>query len=80
VKQIVFTPAATRQWIKLTGDVRRRIDLRLARFAESGQGDVKRLKGRAGSRLRIGDWRVIMDETSDTIVVVAVGHRREIYD
>jgi mRNA interferase RelE/StbE len=80
VKQIVFTPAATRQWIRLSSDVRRRIDLRIARFAESGQGDVKKLKGRAGSRLRIGDWRVIIDETPDTIVVVAVGHRREIYD
>ena len=80
MKQIVFTPAATRQWIKLSGDVRRRIDRRLVRFAESGQGDVKKLKGRAGSRLRIGDWRVVMDETPDAIIVVAVGHRREIYD
>lgn len=49
-------------------------------FAESGKGDVKRLKGRAGSRLRFGDWRVIFDETQEAIVVVAVGHRREIYD
>ena len=80
MKQIVFTPAGTRQWIKLSGDVRRRIDRRLVRFAESGQGDVKKLKGRAGSRLRIGDWRVVMDETPDAIIVVAVGHRREIYD
>jgi mRNA interferase RelE/StbE len=49
-------------------------------FASSGKGDVRRLKGRAGARLRVGDWRVIFDETRDNIVVVAVGHRREVYD
>jgi mRNA interferase RelE/StbE len=53
---------------------------RLMEFATSGKGDVKRLKGREGSRLRVGDWRVIFYEESGTIVVVAVGHRREIYD
>lgn len=80
VKPVSFTPSAARQWTKLSSDVRRRIDGRLMEFAESGKGDVKRLEGRAGSRLRVGDWRVIFDETQEAIVVVAVGHRREIYD
>jgi mRNA interferase RelE/StbE len=77
---VVFTPAALRQWTKLTTDVRRRIDAKLTAFAETGQGDVKRLKGQAGCRLRVGDWRVIFIEEGETIVVAAVGHRREIYD
>jgi len=77
---IVFTPAGTRQWARLSPDVRRRIDARLQKFAASGVGDVKRLKGRDGVRLRVGDWRVIFYEEDDAIVVVAVGHRREIYD
>jgi mRNA interferase RelE/StbE len=80
VKQVLFTPAALRQWMKLPADVRGRIDKRLKQYAEKGNGDVKRLKGRTGNRLRIGDWRVIFDETRDTIVVAAVGHRREIYE
>ena len=80
MKPIVFTPASTRQWFKLAPDVRRRIDSRLTEFATSGKGDVKRLKGREGSRLRVGDWRVIFYEEDGSIVVVAVGHRREIYD
>jgi mRNA interferase RelE/StbE len=80
VKEILFTPAASRQWDKLSADVRRRIEARLSAFAETGRGDVKRLKGRGGARLRVGDWRVIFDETSGGIVVVAVGHRRDIYD
>jgi len=80
MKKIVFTSAGTRQWIKLSADVRRRIDKRLLEFAASGKGDVKRLRGRDGARLRVGDWRLIFYEAGDEIVVVAVGHRREIYD
>jgi mRNA interferase RelE/StbE len=80
MKPIVFTPAGARQWANLSGDVRRRIDGRLREYAASGKGDVKRLKGRAGARLRVGDWRVIFYEERDAIIVVAVGHRREIYD
>ena len=80
MKRIVFTPASTRQWVKLAADARQRIDKRLMEFAASGKGDVKRLKGRQGSRLRVGDWRVIFYEENDSIVVAAVGHRREIYD
>jgi mRNA interferase RelE/StbE len=80
MKPILFTPAASRQWTKLTTQIRRRIDVRLTEFAASGKGDVKRLKGRQGSRLRVGDWRVIFYEEAGSIVVVAGGHRREIYD
>jgi mRNA interferase RelE/StbE len=82
MKPIVFTAAGTRQWVKPSPDVRRRINGRLTEFATTGQGDVKRLKGRDGIRLRVGDWRVILyeDQETITITVVAVGHRREIYD
>ncbi|MET0222185.1 MAG: hypothetical protein ABW213_16160 [Tardiphaga sp.] len=55
MKKIVFTPAAQRQWMKLPVDVRRRIDPRLTDLASTGHGDVKRLKGHDGARLRIGD-------------------------
>jgi mRNA interferase RelE/StbE len=80
MKPIAFTVAAARQWTKLSPDVRSRIDRRLNEFASTGHGDVKRLKGRDGIRLRVGDWRVIFYEDQETIVVAAVGHRREIYD
>jgi mRNA interferase RelE/StbE len=80
MKQIAFTATSSRQWIKLSPDVRRRIDRKLMEFATTDHGDVKRLKGQAGMRLRIGDWRVIFYEDHATIIVAAVGHRREIYD
>jgi mRNA interferase RelE/StbE len=78
--EIVWTTAATRQWLKLSADVRRRLEAKLVTFAQTGQGDVKRLKGRDGARLRVGDWRIVFYVEGNTLVVVAVGHRREIYE
>ena len=80
VKEIEFTSAAVRQWRKLTATTRGQIDLKLKAFADSGVGDVKTLKGRAGMRLRSGDWRVLFTIRANTITIHAVGHRRDIYD
>ena len=79
MKTIAFTWAATRQWIKLSAEIRKRIDAKLTAYATNGSGDVKRLKGRGGCRLRVGDWRVVFIEESASIIIVAVGNRREIY-
>jgi mRNA interferase RelE/StbE len=80
MKEISFSPTAARQWLRLSADVRKRIDAKLTVYATKNLGDVKRLKGRAGCRLRIGDWRVIFIEEVHSIIVVAVGNRRDIYD
>jgi mRNA interferase RelE/StbE len=80
MKDISFTTAATRQWLKLSADIRKRIDAKLTIYAKDGLGDVKRLKGRAGCRLRVGDWRVIFIEDKASIIIVAVGNRRDIYE
>ena len=79
MKTIAFTSAATRQWVKLSADIRQRINAKLTAYATNGSGDVKSLKGRGGCRLRVGDWRVVFIEESSSIIIVAVGNRREIY-
>jgi len=80
MKEIAFTAVATRQWLRLSSDVRARLDGKLTEFARSGKGDVKRLKGREETRLRVGDWRIVFYLDGNTVVVAAVGHQREIYD
>jgi len=42
----------------------------------------KKLKGRSGYRVRKGDYRIIYDIQDDVLIieVVAVGHRRQIYE
>jgi mRNA interferase RelE/StbE len=78
--RIEFTSAAARQWRKLTVTTRAQIDIKLKAFAETGDGDVKALKGVAGMRLRSGDWRVLFTIKANTITIHAVAHRRDIYD
>jgi mRNA interferase RelE/StbE len=79
VKTVTWTYDARRAFRKLPLDVRADIEAKIERFAKTGAGNVKRLSGRAGARLRIGDWRVIFVETAATVEVRAVGHRRDIY-
>lgn len=80
MRSIVFTLAALHRWTRLSPTVRARLRTRLETFAATGQGDIKALKGRSGMRLRVGNWRVIFYVDGDTIVVVAAGHRRDVYD
>jgi len=58
-----------------------RILTSIHRFAETGAGDVKELKGQAGElRLRVGDYRVrFTKDADDTIRIHTVRHRREAY-
>ena len=65
---------------KLTATTRAQVEAKLDAYAETGVGDVKALRGVDGMRLRAGDWRVLFTVEGDTIIVHAVGHRREIYD
>jgi mRNA interferase RelE/StbE len=51
----------------------------LRRYAETGEGDVKKLVNVEGYRLRIGDYRAIFTETEKEIEVRAVRHRKEAY-
>ena len=59
----------------------RRIRQRVADFAQSGQGDVRKLEGRADTwRLRVGNWRVIFTfDPPGSITVLAVSNRRDAY-
>ncbi len=53
----------------------------LHRYIETGQGRVKPLSGEFEGllRLRVGDYRVLFDETEDSITVHRVRDRKEAY-
>jgi mRNA interferase RelE/StbE len=44
--------------------------------------DAKKLKGRAGWRIRVGNYRVIyeLQEEKKTVIVLHVGLRRNVYE
>jgi len=79
VKEITWTRDARRAFRRLPADVQAEIETKIERFARTGAGSVRRLTGRSGARLRVGDWRVIFVETFATIEIRAVGHRRDVY-
>jgi mRNA interferase RelE/StbE len=41
----------------------------------------KKLHGREGYRMRIGDYRVLytVDDRAKTVVIISVGHRQDVY-
>ena len=46
----------------------------------SQANNVKSLTGREGIRLRVGDWRVIMDDQGNVLAVLDIGPWVGIYD
>ena len=42
-------------------------------------GDVKKLQGRNGYRLRVGDFRVIFDRNGNVLYIERINHRGQIY-
>ena len=79
--RILFSLSAKKQLQRLDRDVQKRIIKVLERIRIRPEGYVRRLVGDPGYRLRVGDYRVIMDIDHDMllILVIKVGHRRSIY-
>lgn len=43
------------------------------------QGDVKKLQGQEGYRLRVGDYRIIFDKNGDILYIEKIDGRGQIY-
>ncbi|MGA2543368.1 MAG: type II toxin-antitoxin system RelE/ParE family toxin [Verrucomicrobiota bacterium] len=66
----------------LPDDIANRVLARLAALETNPRPpNVKKLKGRDGWRIRIGDYRIIYDIDDPTlqVLVITVGPRREVY-
>jgi len=75
MKTIVFAPMAAKQFDALPAAAQAAVESALTRYAVEGLGDVKRLAGSDGRRLRVGNYRVLFDETATSIWVGFVGRR-----
>ncbi len=78
---LVYTRRAQRDIKKLEADTKERIGKALLRFSEEPLRFAEKLSDPilGEYRFRIGDYRVIFDIEQNEIVVLRVGHRREIY-
>ena len=81
MKKIIFTVPARADLRRIDRDTAMRILTTLHRFAETGEGDIKKIRGDSMElRLRVGDYRVrFTEESQDTLLVHSVKHRSEAY-
>ncbi len=78
---LVYTRRAQRDIKKLESDTKDRVGKALLRFSEEPLRFAEKLSDPilGEYRFRVGDYRVIFDIEGNEIVVLRVGHRREIY-
>lgn len=80
--EIIWSDPAIRQLKRLDRSVARRIFGKVGELAENPHRFVQKLVNSPYYRLRVGDYRVIIDIQGDLlrILVLKVGHRESIYE
>ena len=80
--EIIFSNKAKKQLFKLEKNIQKRIITVLERIRIRPESYITKLVGDPGYKLRVGDYRIIMDINNNNllILVIKVGHRKEIYN
>ena len=79
--QIEFSKTSEKQLLKIDHEIQIRIISSLERIRVRPYSHIKKLVGNPYFRLRVGDYRVILDIKEDKLVifVIEIGHRSSIY-
>ena len=79
--EVIFSDFADKQLSKLPHESQRRIVSTLKRCRIRPHSFVKKLVGSKYFRLRVGEYRVILDIIDGKMIihVVDIGHRKKIY-
>ncbi len=77
MKTIVLSKDAERDFDALPPKAQRAIEEALIGYALTSRGDVIRMVGRSGFRLRVGNYRVILTEDGSTVLAIYIGRRNE---
>jgi mRNA interferase RelE/StbE len=79
--EIIIAPETAKRLARIPNPERRRILTAIDALHSGLSGDIKPMKGREEWRLRIGDWRVLLDikKEKKTIYVLSVGSRGDVY-
>lgn len=83
MKEVVYARSALKTLDRMPANEARRIRSKVEQYARDPRslaGNVKSLAGSPYVRLRVGDWRVIMDDRRVVLEVVRVGPRGAVYD
>jgi mRNA interferase RelE/StbE len=80
--QILFEKASIKSLRKLPADAQVKIIEAIEKLSEEPRPhSCKKLEGREGYRIRIGDYRVIylINDNTVTVLILDIGKRKEIY-
>ncbi len=82
MKPISYTRSAIKALVRMPANMAARIVAKVEAYAAdpaSQANNVRALKGRDGIRLRVGDWRVIMDD-GVVLAVLEIGPCGSMYE
>lgn len=79
--EIIFSQKAKKQLFKLEKNIQKRIISVLERIRIRPEAYITKLVGDPGYKLRVGDYRIIIDIDNNNLIilVIKIGHRRDIY-
>ena len=83
MRPISYTRQALKTLRRMPADTAQRIIAKIEQYAqepETQANNVTALKGREGIRLRVGDWRVIMNDGGVVLAVLEIGPRGRVYE
>lgn len=82
VFSIFFHPKAKKSFEKLDATVQERIRYKIGELRDSPEKRGEHLKHLNFWKLRVGDYRAIyeIDKQAQKVVVLFVGHRKNVYD
>jgi mRNA interferase RelE/StbE len=81
--EVLFVRSAEKEMNRLPGTVHTRLSKRILSLEDNPRPrGVRKLSGREEYRLRVGDYRILylIDDRNNLVTILAVGHRREVYD
>jgi len=80
--EIIWSGPAIQQLKKLDRSIAKRIFDAVSRLEKNPTRRVRRIVNSPYYRLRVGDYRVIIDirENELTVIVIKIGHRKSIYN
>ena len=78
--RVELNKAAQKQYKKLNEPYKSRIAAALDNLEkEPPEGNIKKLHGRDGYRVTVGDYRILFDIENDRIDVFKIGPRGDVY-
>lgn len=80
MKVVAYSKSAVKTLRKIPANDAKRIVAKIEQYASAPESLANNITELVGSRLRIGNWRVIMDDQGTVLDVLKIGPRGSVYE